>query len=207
MYAPQMLDRPDPEPHVAAGTALPFAQGCAAVRLGQPLSQAVDRFQDDAALRLLPVVDAADRPVGAIYERDMRRILFNPFGHALLRNPSFGGRLDEHVRPCAMVEQSASIERLIDLAARQTGRDPVELRRRNLIGAFPYRTAMGMTPASLNFLTAASSLAQSVGSSRPFCSNRSLLTKRPSQKARTGMAYTTPSASAMFTFSGSFRSG
>lgn len=119
MYAPQMLDRPDPEPHVAAGTALPFAQGCTAVRLGQPLSQAVDRFQDDAALRLLPVVDAADRPVGAIYERDMRRILFNPFGHALLRNPSFGGRLDEHVRPCAMVEQSASVERLIDLYAAQ----------------------------------------------------------------------------------------
>lgn len=42
-------------------------------------------------------------------------------------------------------EANYVIERLIDLAARQTGRDPVELRRRNLIGAFPYRTAMGMT--------------------------------------------------------------
>ncbi|CAM5450074.1 methyl-accepting chemotaxis protein [Sphingobium scionense] len=119
MYAPQMLDRPDPEPHAAADTVVPFAQGRRAIRLGQPLSDAVDRFQEDPALRLLPVVDVADRPVGAIYERDMRQILFNPFGHALLRNPSFGGRLDEHVRPCAMVEQSASIERLIDLYAAQ----------------------------------------------------------------------------------------
>jgi methyl-accepting chemotaxis protein len=89
------------------------------VRLGQPLSDAVDRFQDDSGLRLLPVLDGRDRPVGAIYERDMRRILFNPFGHALLRNPSFGGRLDDHVRPCATVEQSESIEALVDLYAAQ----------------------------------------------------------------------------------------
>ncbi|WP_242125589.1 methyl-accepting chemotaxis protein [Sphingobium sp. Sx8-8] len=49
----------------------------------------------------------------------MRRILFNPFGHALLRNPIFGGRLDDHVRPCARVERSASVEALIDLYAAQ----------------------------------------------------------------------------------------
>lgn len=35
-------------------------------------------------------------------------------------------------------------ERLIDLAARQTGRDPAALRRLNLIADFPYRSAMGM---------------------------------------------------------------
>lgn len=42
-------------------------------------------------------------------------------------------------------EANYVIERLIDLAARRTGRDPAELRRRNLIAAFPHRTAMGMT--------------------------------------------------------------
>ena len=127
MFAPQMLDRfPSPSlsaPDLASGwdggTASPFAQGCAAIRLGQPLSDAVDRFQHDSGLRLLPVIDGADRPVGAIYERDMRLILFNPFGHALLRNPSFGGRLDDHVRPCMSVERSASVEQLIDLYAAQ----------------------------------------------------------------------------------------
>ncbi|WHO39645.1 methyl-accepting chemotaxis protein [Sphingobium sp. AP49] len=119
MYATLMLDLPDKAPSAADGTAVPFAQPCPAIRLGQPLSDAVDRFQGDAALRLLPVLDLGDRPVGAIYERDMRRILFNPFGHALLRNPSFGGRLDDHVRPCASVKRSASVERLIDLYAAQ----------------------------------------------------------------------------------------
>lgn len=89
------------------------------IRLGEPLSRAVDHFQEDAGLRILPVLDAEDRPAGAIYERDMRRILFNPFGHALLRNPSFGGRLDEHVRPCPVAERGTGVEALIDLFAAQ----------------------------------------------------------------------------------------
>jgi methyl-accepting chemotaxis protein len=90
---------------------------CAPVRLGRPLSEAVDCFQRDPTLRLMPVVDADARPAGAIYERDMRRILFNPFGHALLQNPSFGGRLDEHVRPCPTIDDSASAQVMIDLYA------------------------------------------------------------------------------------------
>ena len=89
------------------------------IRLGRPLSEAVDHFQHDAALRLLPVVDHAGRPAGAIYERDMRLILFNPFGHALLRNPSFGGRLDDHVRFCAQIDCGADVEQLVDAYAAQ----------------------------------------------------------------------------------------
>ncbi len=89
------------------------------VRLGQPLSEAVERFQQDASLRLLPVVDADARPVGAIYERDTRAILFNPFGHALLKNPSFGGRLDGHVHPCTVVEADSDADRLIAIYARE----------------------------------------------------------------------------------------
>jgi len=114
-----MLDRSLVQPVPAHGGGLTLVTPSPAIRLGRPLSEAVDHFQHDPALRLLPVLDVADRPVGAIYERDMRRILFNPFGHALLRNPSFGGRLDDHVRPCATVERRASIEALIDLYAAQ----------------------------------------------------------------------------------------
>lgn len=114
MYAPSLIDR-----SLAHSASPTLVTPSPAIRLGRPLCEAVDHFQHDPALRLLPVLDAADRPVGAIYERDMRRILFNPFGHALLRNPSFGGRLDDHVRHCATVERCASIEALIDLYAAQ----------------------------------------------------------------------------------------
>jgi carbon-monoxide dehydrogenase large subunit len=41
-------------------------------------------------------------------------------------------------------EANYVIERLIDLAARRIGCDPVSLRRRNLIAEFPYRSALGM---------------------------------------------------------------
>ncbi len=40
-------------------------------------------------------------------------------------------------------EANYLIERLIDKAARQCGFDPIDLRRRNLIAAFPYRKALG----------------------------------------------------------------
>jgi carbon-monoxide dehydrogenase large subunit len=40
-------------------------------------------------------------------------------------------------------EANYLIERLIDKAARQCGFDPIELRRRNLIGSFPYAKALG----------------------------------------------------------------
>ena len=42
-------------------------------------------------------------------------------------------------------EANYLIERLIDMAARRIGSDPVSLRRRNMIAAFPYRSALGMT--------------------------------------------------------------
>jgi methyl-accepting chemotaxis protein len=47
----------------------------------------------------------------------MRRILFNPFGHALLKNPSFGGRLDDHVKACPVVDAAAPEAVLIDAYA------------------------------------------------------------------------------------------
>lgn len=96
-----------------------LAAGCDPVRLGDPLIGPVERFQRTPALRLLPVIDERGQPAGAIYERDMRRILFNPFGHALLKNPSFGGRLDSHVRPCPVVDSATAIGGLIDLYAAQ----------------------------------------------------------------------------------------
>ncbi len=41
-------------------------------------------------------------------------------------------------------EATYVIERLIDDAARELGRDPVELRRRNMIATLPYKTALGL---------------------------------------------------------------
>jgi carbon-monoxide dehydrogenase large subunit len=52
-------------------------------------------------------------------------------------------------------EATAFLERIMDLAADELGIDPVELRRRNLIGAdqFPYTTLMGTTYDSGDYAT------------------------------------------------------
>src|SRR5512132_1526368 len=50
-------------------------------------------------------------------------------------------------------EANYVMERLVDAAARETGRDPVELRRRNLIpaGAMPFTAASGLSYDSGDF--------------------------------------------------------
>ncbi len=49
----------------------------------------------------------------------------------------------EAYRGAGKPEVNYMIERLVDLAARRLMIDPVELRRRNLVSAFPYRKALG----------------------------------------------------------------
>ena len=49
-------------------------------------------------------------------------------------------------------EANYIIERAIEAAARQLGRDPADLRRQNLIASFPHKTAMGMAIDSGGFV-------------------------------------------------------
>ena len=77
------------------------------------LAAAVQLFQDDHDLRLLPVLDDHDRPQGAIFERDVRRLLLNPFGHALLQNPAFGRDLKRLLRPCPTAEMDTGVDGLL----------------------------------------------------------------------------------------------
>lgn len=87
------------------------------------LSDAIAAFHADTELRLLPIVDELHRPVGAIFEKDIRRLLLNPYGHALLRNPSYSHNLSEHVRFCPTMELSSAVSALIDHYRRCDGRE------------------------------------------------------------------------------------
>ena len=77
--------------------------------LRDSLFKAVDIFTRDTDIRLVPVVDAADRPVGAVFEKDVRQLLLNPFGHALLRNPSYGHAVARLVRDCPVAEMTRDV--------------------------------------------------------------------------------------------------
>lgn len=87
------------------------------------LLQAVDIFRADIELRLLPILDESGAPVGAVFDRDIRKVLLNPFGHALLRNPSIGGTLSEHIRPCPAMELTDDVGALVAHYRRCDGRE------------------------------------------------------------------------------------
>ena len=87
------------------------------------LAEAVTLFQRDTDLRLLPLVDAAGHPRGAIFEKDVRRLLLNPFGHALLQNPSFGAEIQPHIRACPVMEVTDDIAVLVDHYRQKVGRE------------------------------------------------------------------------------------
>lgn len=100
-----------------------------ALTLEDSLLKAVEIFNADTELRLLPVVDAARRPVGAIFEKDVRRMLLNPFGHALMRNPSYGHGVARHVRECPVGEASLGIAGLIAIYRAANGSEGMILTR------------------------------------------------------------------------------
>lgn len=82
--------------------------------LDDSLLRAVEIFNGDTELRLIPVVDGQGRPLGAVFEKDIRLLLLNPFGHALMRNPSYGDGVRRHLRPCPVAEATLGIGALID---------------------------------------------------------------------------------------------
>lgn len=97
--------------------------------LETPLGEAVRCFQDDPSLRLLPVLDSARRPLGALFEKDVRRLLLNPYGHALLRNPAYGRRLESMVRPCPTADYAQPLRALVDAYAAAEGQEGMILTR------------------------------------------------------------------------------
>ena len=80
-------------------------------------------FRDRPALEALPVVDAENRPVGAVLERDIRSILLNPFGHALLQNATLYHRLADFVRPVPVAEIGAGPARFFEAISQGGGHD------------------------------------------------------------------------------------
>jgi len=90
---------------------------------GSTFSNVIDVFQTHQDIRLLPVLDSESRPIGAIFEKDIRRILFNVFGHALLNNPGFRNDLELHLKPCPLGEAGLAVAELLDIYARAGGRD------------------------------------------------------------------------------------
>ena len=122
---PSPVSNPQPVPMLAAPAAPDFAAFCEAgndhVAASAPLRAAIDAFRCNSRLRLLPVVDGACRPIGAVFEQDVREILYNPYGHSLLDNPAFSRAVETHCRPCPIADLATPLPDLLDGYASSDG--------------------------------------------------------------------------------------
>lgn len=105
------------------------------LRPGDTLFTAIEIFQTNMDLRLLPVVDAAHCAVGAVFEKDVRKLLLNPFGHALMRNPAYGSGLAGHVRDCPTAEAGQAATALIQAYRAAKGSDGMIVTQRGRLFA------------------------------------------------------------------------
>ncbi|MCW2390472.1 methyl-accepting chemotaxis protein [Sphingobium sp. B1D7B] len=128
MHAPSFqIDRQDDEDAVARLRMPGSAQIKA--RQGASSMEIVAVFRQHMGLRLLPLVDEADRPVGAIYEEDVRNILFNPYGYALLSNPGITIAFGERMQRCPVVEMDRGLAGLLAVHARDGGKEAIIVTR------------------------------------------------------------------------------
>ena len=154
-----------PAPEVAAAAA-------AALRLGRPVKWAEDRYENflaaaqgrglQADVELALDADGRMLAVRARILADVGAYLFTnsappPHTTAMLMCGCYaipaasvtviGARTDKvptgPTRGAGRPEAAAFLEWTVDRAARELGIDPVELRRRNLVRAFPYDTPLG----------------------------------------------------------------
>lgn len=79
------------------------------------LTAVVERFRAHHDLRLLAVLDPQRRPVGVLREIDVRELLFNPFGHALLGNPTFGNGIGRLLRRATIADFDTTVPELVGL--------------------------------------------------------------------------------------------
>ncbi len=91
------------------------------------LREVIARFRDQPDLEALPVVEEDGRPIGAVLERDIRRLLLNPFGHALLCNHSLYRRLDGFVSQVPIADRAMGLGHLFALISGGEGHDAVIL--------------------------------------------------------------------------------
>ncbi|WP_288457226.1 methyl-accepting chemotaxis protein [uncultured Sphingomonas sp.] len=83
-----------------------------------PLLDAVHLLRSHPTLRLIAILDDEGRPTGALLERDVRPLLFSPFGYALLCNRSLSIGVASLRRACPVVESGAPVSLALERVRR-----------------------------------------------------------------------------------------
>lgn len=109
------------------------------------LREVIAIFRSEPELEALPVIDRDGRPVGAVLERDIRRLLLNPFGHALLDNRSLYRSLEGFVAQVPVADLDTGLAHFFALISDDGGHDALILTEQGRFrGAISGRTLLRM---------------------------------------------------------------
>lgn len=97
------------------------------VTVNAELREVIAVFRSRPELEALPIIDREGRPIGVVLERDVRRLLLNPFGHALLQNHSLYRQLDGFVSDVPIADVDVGFAHLFALISNGEGHDAVIL--------------------------------------------------------------------------------
>lgn len=101
----RLVPMPSPDPAADVDTVdAGWSTDASKLRRDAPLLDAVTLLRAGRDVRMIAVVDDHDRPCGALLERDLRALLFSPFGHALLSNRGLSMGVAARMRTCATIE-------------------------------------------------------------------------------------------------------
>ncbi len=99
------------------------------------LLDAVELLRAAPHLQMIAIVAAHDRPCGVLLERDLRQLLFGPFGHALLSNRGLPMGVAARMRACPAIEIGApAVEALVAWRAAEGAEGLILTRRGRFVG-------------------------------------------------------------------------
>lgn len=89
----------------------------APIRVNQDIMEVFERFRYDRDRTFFPVVDQVGFPVGLIHERDLKTIIYSPYGRELLRNPRRNNAtsLADFLKPCTVANVNAPMEKILEI--------------------------------------------------------------------------------------------
>ncbi|MBB98008.1 MAG: GGDEF domain-containing protein [Rhodobacteraceae bacterium] len=98
------------------------------------VAEALEIFRANPTQTILPVVDERDEPKGIIRESDLKSFLYMSFGRDLLLNPTIDNHLGQFIRPCAIADVHAPLDRLVDVGGSEPSDGIVMTRAGRYVG-------------------------------------------------------------------------
>jgi diguanylate cyclase (GGDEF)-like protein len=84
-------------------------------------------FQSHPDQAFFPVVDAQGAPLGIVHERQIKSIIYQPYGRDLLKNKTYQARVSHFMSAVPVARLDSDTDRLVDLFAHMEGSDCVIL--------------------------------------------------------------------------------